>query len=170
MAKSSSPASVRAIKDATASFSSATPRGAKKPAARAAKQAVPPLEDDVDTSFAGFAEMFGEFKIPSGRRMLCSVVTQFIVLGTGVYSGIQIGAVLAVGAMMLTGSSFLSFLAMFVTIALGVYTSLVAAARIGKYIALGEIDDDIKSAKAWISSKWSSVKERFSSNEEMSHV
>jgi hypothetical protein len=166
-------ASIHAIKNATASTKSTTPRMAKKTAqAKAVEQvAPPPLGDDADTSFANFTEMFADFKLPSGRRMAVSVVTQFIVLGTGVYSGVQLGAVLAVGAMVLTGSAFLSFLLGFVTLALGVYTSLIAAARIGKYIALGEIDNDIKTAKAWVSGKWSSVKSHFaSSNEEPSHV
>jgi len=180
MAKSSSPASTRAIKNATASISStksAAPRTVKKTAtAKAVEHVVPPREDDeadVQSAFEKFSDMFDGlgFKIPSGRRMAVSVVTQFLVLGTGIYSGVQLGAVLAVGAMVLTGSAFLSFLLGFVTLALGVYTSLIAAARIGKYIALGEIDNDIKTAKAWVSSKWSSVKSRFaSSNEEMNHV
>lgn len=165
-------ASIHAIKNATASTKSTTPRMAKKPAARAAEQvAPPPLGDDADTSFANFTEMFADFKLPSGRRMLCSVVAQFFVLGTGVYSAVQVGAVLAVGAAVLTGSAFLTFMVGFLTVALGLYTSLIAAARIGKYIALGEIDDDIKTAKAWVSGKWSSVKSHFaSSNEEMNHV
>ena len=176
MAKSSSPASVRAIKDATASIKSTTPRMAKKTAqAKAVEQVAPPVDpidpETANDEFASWQSFMSDFKLPSGRRMLCSVVVQFIVLGTGVYSGVQLGAVLAVGAMVLTGSAFLSFLLGFVTLALGVYTSLIAAARIGKYIALGEIDDDIKTAKAWVSGKWSSVKSHFaSSNEEPSHV
>lgn len=174
-----STASVRAIKNATASISStksAAPRTVKKTAtAKAVEHVVPPREDDeadVQSAFEKFSDMFDGlgFKIPSGRRMAVSVVTQFLVLGTGIYSGFQLGALLAFGAAVMTGSAFLSFLGWFVVVTLSVYTSLIAAARIGKYIALGEIDDDMKRARSWVSGKWNSVKERFSGNEELSHV
>lgn len=175
-----STASVNVIKNATASIRStkpvdAKPRAPKKTAAaQATEHVVPPLEtenDETQSAFESFRGMFEDFKIPSGRRMLVSVVAQFIVLGTGVYSGFQLGALLAFGAAVLTGSAFLSFLGWFVVVMLSVYTSLIAAARIGKYIALGEIDEDMKSAKAWVSSKWASVKERFaSSDEELNHA
>lgn len=175
MAKST--ASVSVIKNATASIKSVRPaarpepKAAKKPTAKAAHQTVAPdadvTEDDVTNSWK---EMFDGFKLPSGRRMAVSVVTQFLVLGTGVYSGFQLGALLAFGAAVLTGSAFLSFLGWFVVVALSFYTSLIAAARVGKYIALGEIDDDIKTARAWVSGKWSALRSKFNSDEELSHV
>ena len=177
---SKSTASVNVIKNATASIKSVRPEPkAKKTAAAQATAKVLTPEHEVtadevtdESAFASFRDMFDGlgFKIPSGRRMAVSVVTQFLVLGTGIYSGFQLGALLAFGAAVMTGSAFLSFLGWFVVVALSVYTSLIAAARIGKYIALGEIDDDMKRARSWVSGKWNSVKERFSGNEEPSHV
>ena len=171
-------ASVNVIKNATASIKStrtAAPRPAKKTAqAKAAEQVVPPAVEDTETTndeFASWQTFMGDFKIPSGRRMLVSVVTQFIVMGTGIYSGFQLGALLAFGAAVLTGSAFLSFLGWFVVVALSMYTSLIAAARVGRYIALGEIDDDIKTAKAWVGTKWSALRDRVrGNNEEMNHA
>lgn len=174
-----SAASVNVIKNATASIKSVRPEPkVKKTAAAQATAKVLTPEHEVTTdevtdesAFASFREMFEDFKIPSGRRMLVSVVAQFIVLGTGIYSGFQLGALLAFGAAVLTGSAFLSFLGWFVVVMLSVYTSLIAAARIGKYIALGEIDEDMKKARGWISGKWASVKERFaSSGEGLNHA
>lgn len=169
-------ASIKTIRNATASIKSVrpepkAPRAAKKPTAKAAQQVVTPeadvTEDDVTNSWK---ELMEGFKLPSGRRMAVSVVTQFLVLGTGVYSGFQLGALLAFGAAVLTGSAFLSFLGWFVVVAVSTYTSLIAAARIGKYIALGEIDDDMKKARAWVSGKWASFKSKFNSDEELAHV
>ena len=175
MAKST--ASVNVIKNATASIRStkpvdAKPRAAKTTTAKAVEQAVPPIDTETtNDEFASWQAFMGDFKIPSGRRMLVSVITQFIVMGTGIYSGFQLGALLAFGAAVLTGSAFLSFLGWFVVVALSAYTSLIAAARVGKYIALGEIDDDIKTAKAWVGTKWSALRDRVrGNNEEMNHA
>lgn len=172
-------ASVNVIKNATASIKSTKPAAqrpepkakakpaAKKPVAQAVEELT--TEDEV---LGSWQELMAGFKLPSGRRMAVSVVTQFLVLGTGIYSGFQLGALLAFGAAVLTGSAFLSFLGWFVVVAISAYTSLIAAARIGKYIALGEIDDDIKTAKAWVGSKWSALRSKFNatSDEELSHV
>lgn len=114
--------------------------------------------------FEQFSNMFSDFKMPSGRRMLCSIVAQLFVLASGLYSGMQVAALLGVGAMVLTGSAFLSFLGWFVGMGLALYASLIAGARVARYIALGEIDNDAKRAKAWFSSKWSGLKERFASD------
>lgn len=181
MAKST--ASVNVIRNATASIRSTKPvdvkpHPAKKTAqAKAAEQVVPPIDpidegpETTNDEFASWQSFMGDFKLPSGRRMAVSVVTQLLVLGTGVYSGFQLGALLAFGAAVLTGSAFLSFLGWFVVVALSAYTSLIAAARIGKYIALGEIDNDIKTAKAWVGTKWSALRDRVrGNNEEMSHA
>lgn len=111
---------------------------------------------------AQFEEMLGDLKLPSGRRMLVSVCAQFTLIGTGIYSGIQIGALLAVGAAVLTGSSFLAFLAMFMSVAIATYTSIVAAARVGKYIALGEIDNDIAKAKLWVGNSFVALRNKLS--------
>lgn len=136
-----STASVRAIKNATASIRSTRPEPkAAKPAAKktvaaeAVEQVVPPTNDvpeSEDEVLGSWRDLMDGFKMPSGRRMAVSVVTQMLVLGTGVYSGFQLGALLAFGAAVLTGSAFLSFLAWFVVTALSVYTSLIAAARVG---------------------------------------
>lgn len=176
MAKSTNTASVNVVKNATASIKStkpaaarpepkATKPAAKKPVAQAVEELSP--EDEV---LGSWKDLMDGMKLPSGRRMAVSVVTQFLVLGTGVYSGFQLGALLAFGAAVLTGSAFLSFLGWFVVVALSFYTSLIAAARVGKYIALGEIDDDMKKARAWVGDKWSALRSKFKADEELAHV
>lgn len=117
-------------------------------------------EEVAHTSFADFQQMFADFKLPSGKRMLVSVVVQFITIASGVYSGFQVASFLSLAAVAFTGSAFLSFVVYFVAAGLAIYASLIASARIGRYIALGEIDHDIKRARSWIGDKFAAVKSR----------
>lgn len=117
-------------------------------------------EEEAHTAFAEFQRMFTEFKLPSGKRMLMSVIVNFITIASGVYSGMQVAAMLSLAAVAFTGSAFLAFVAYFVAVALAIYGSIIAGARIGRYIALGEIDHDIKRARSWISDKFTSIKSR----------
>lgn len=132
-----------------------------------------PVEEQLGTEasyFEQFSTMFGEFKIPSGKRMLCSIVAQLFVISSGVWSGIQVGAYLSLAAMVLTGSGFLAFISWFVAMGVAIYGSLVAGARIARYIALGEVDQDIATARTWIGSKFSSLRAKFSADVEPDHV
>ena len=154
-----------AAKTASAKPTPAKPRAPKTPVAeavvsQAAPESIGADEEVAHSAFEDFSRMFADFKMPSGKRMLCSVVTQFFVIASGTYSGFQVAAMLGLGAVALTGSAFLAFVAYFVAAALGIYASLIAAARIGRYIALGEIDQDVARAKSWISAKFSGLKAR----------
>lgn len=158
------------ITTARASKITAATAGMKRPHTAKTKTAETIEADRPDDSAAyadQFAEMFGEFKIPSGRRMLVSVITQLFIIGTGFYGGMQVGAVLAVLAIVATGSVFLAYMAAFMAMALSLYASLISAARVGRYIALGEIDGDIARAKSWVGDKLSALRSRFG---EVSHA
>ncbi len=153
---------LEAARAAHAAKKAAAPKDAKvKPTA--ATTELPELgaqEEQAHTAWAEFRTMFEDFKLPSGKRMLASVVTQFVIIASGVYSGAQVAAVLSLAAVALTGSAFLAFVAYFVAVALAVYGSLMLSARIGRYIALGEIDQDMARAKSWISDKFSGLRAR----------
>lgn len=174
---SKSTASVNVIKNATASIRSTkpdAPRTTKKTAtAKATEQVTQPvdeLEDNNDRAFFDYAALFEGFKIPSGRRMLTSVVLNFVTVGLTMYCGFSLTGMLLIAAALLTSSSFLAFMISFTGMALSIYAGVILGAKVGKYIALGQIDEDSKRARAWIGDKWSSFKNKFNSNEEFSHV
>lgn len=168
-AKNSAAPSIDKINAATAGLKAA-PATAKVKAS-VSEELHTPVEEQLGTEasyFENFSNMFEGFKIPSGKRMLCSIVAQLFVISSGVWSGIQVGAYLSLAAMVLTGSGFLAFISWFVAIGISIYGSLVAGARIARYIALGEIDKDIATARTWIGSKFSSLRAKFSA--EPDHV
>lgn len=95
-------------------------------------------------------EQFGEFKMPSGRRMIVSVIAQTIVgLGIGYIGGQLIGYAL-VGAALLSGSVLLQWMIWILGMALIAYSTYKVALRVGRYIALGEIDHDFGRARNWV--------------------
>lgn len=142
----------------------AAPRAQSKTAAPRAKVKATVAETEVHSEeqiATSFEELFGSMKLPSGTRMAISVVTQFFVVAVGWFGALQFANLLVAAAMVMTSSMFLLYLIAFMTLALGLYASLMGAARIGKYIALGEIDDDAKRVKSWIGSKFSGIRARF---------
>jgi hypothetical protein len=171
VAAKNSAASIDAIRAATANIKATAPTSKVKKTAP--EELHTPVEEQLGTEasyFENFSNMFEGFKIPSGKRMLCSIVAQLFIISSGVWSGIQVGAYLSLAAMVLTGSGFLAFISWFVAIGISIYGSLVFGARVARYIALGEIDQDISSAKNWIGSKFSSLRARFSADAEPDHV
>lgn len=164
----SNAASIDAIRRATADIPATAKVVNTKPAAKSkATVTGEPLEPGTESAyFEQFANMFEQFKIPSGRRMLVSVVMNFLTAGLTMYVGFSITGMLLLGAAALTTSAFIGFMVSFMGFALSLYAGIILGAKVGKYIALGQIDDDAKRARAWISNKWNSVKERFSSDDD----
>ncbi len=142
----------------------AAPRAKTKTAAPRAKVKATVVETEVRSEeqiATSFEELFGSMKLPSGTRMAISVVTQFFIIAIGWFGALQFANLLVAAAMVMTSSMFLLYLIAFMTLALGLYASLMGAARVGRYIALGEIDDDAKRVKSWIGSKFSGIRARF---------
>ena len=106
------------------------------------------------------ADSMGLEKMPSGKRMLVSTVTQFFVVGAGSYAAAEISASLALVAMTMTSSAFLAYMVMFLTMALAICAALLAGAKVGKYIATGQLDDDAKRAKRWVIEKLSNSRSK----------
>lgn len=114
------------------------------------------INDRIDEYEKLMAESMGYTsaeKLPSGKRMLVSTVTQFIVVGAGSYAAAEVASTLALAAMTMTSSAFLAYMVMFLTAALAICTTLLVGAKIGKYIATGQLDDDAKRAKRWVTQK-----------------
>lgn len=162
--KASNAASIEKIRAATKDI----PATAKVKATVTEEQHTSDDEQLETTSsyFEQMQSMFEQFKIPSGRRMLVSVIMNFLTAGVTMYAGFSLTGMLLMGAALLTSSAFIGFMISFMGFALSLYAGIILGAKVGKYIALGQIDDDAKRARAWISNKWNSVKERFSSDDD----
>jgi len=115
---------------------------------------VPFTEDvhvaDTDTFMAAMRSRFGDFKMPTGRRMITSIIVQLLVaVGIGYLTGILIGYAL-IGAAMLSTAAWMHWVIYILGTLVGLYIGGKACARVGRYIALGEIDHDFGRARNWV--------------------
>lgn len=143
----------RLTAEAVASTKATPAKPQVKTAAKPTVTAEPVVEDtefSTDEFMAALKSRFGNFKIPSGRRMLASIVAQCILgFGIGYVGGLLISYAL-VGAALLTGSVLIQWMVWVLGVALVIYTSYKACLRLGRYIALGEIDHDFARARNWL--------------------
>lgn len=124
---------------------------ARKPAASKAKATVvdTPATDASEFSYAEMMASLG-IEIPSGKQMIAATVTGLATAVLGIYGGVQIAGYVAVGAMLLTGSAFLSFITMTLVAVIAIYSSLIAASRAAAYVASGNLEGDLSRAKNWV--------------------
>jgi hypothetical protein len=87
-------------------------------------------------------------EVPSGKRVLVSLVAGAFAAGVGVYFGSQVAMYLTFGAALLTGSAFLTFMVNFIATALVVFGSLMAGAWVQKGVLTGEWGFDTSALKA----------------------
>lgn len=109
--------------------------------------------------FKAMAEM-GGVEIPTGRQVLVGFAVAFITGFAGAYATSSLASYVAVGALILSGSAFLSLLAMVLTYVIGIYLTLKVSSRVATWVASGTISEDAASAKTWLSDKFSSMKAR----------
>lgn len=83
-------------------------------------------------------------ELPSGRMLIAGTVVQLITAVLGGYSAIQFSGYVALGVLMLSGSSFLSMLIAIIAAAIGIVAALFAASRAGAYVATGGVERDLK--------------------------
>lgn len=136
---------------------------ATRPTKTQTAQAIPEAAHEPEASTAemlrSFAAMAG-VKIPSGRQLLLGLVVAVVTSVAGAYATSAVASYLAVGALMLTGSAFLSLLMMVLTYAVGIYLTLKLSSRLGTWAATASIGDDLSATKNWISDKFSGLKDR----------
>ena len=82
-----------------------------------------------------------------GKYPLAGTVVHLASLSVSGYGVASLAGYVAAGALLLTGSAFLSFCATVITAAIGLYAALKASASIARYVATGEFSVDWTAAK-----------------------
>lgn len=119
----------------------AAKKAATKPVAAKPEPVVaaePELEEEEGLSF--IQSIFG-------KHPLAGTVVHLASLSVTGYGVASLAGYVAAGALLLTGSAFLSFCAMVITAAIGLYAALKASAAITRYVATGEFSVDWTAAK-----------------------
>ena len=107
--------------------------------------------ENTDAKYEDFRSLFEEFgvlKYPLAGAVVNLDVTRF-----GVYGGDVTAAWLGLGALILSGSGFLSMVIAIVSGLVFAIHAFRAGAAAGKYVATGQFEDDYQRAKSWLSSK-----------------
>jgi hypothetical protein len=123
--------------------------------------AAPADSDESSFSYMEFMRSMASqvgLEIPSGKQMLAGSVMSIIVGLTGGYGVATIAGYVFLGAIVLSGSMFLAYLAMILAMIVGVYVVSIAAARAGAYVASGKLETDVVRAKSWVTALFTSAK------------
>lgn len=134
----------------TTPASAAIKSGAKKTAAHARREA------EIHAAAQQLEAEFGVAKVEL-IGLLCGLATS----GALGYAGIQAITYLSVGAAVMTGSAFLSFMIWFIGFAVVAIGAILAGARVQRLIVDGTIDRKLSAARGWVSSKFADTKLTF---------
>lgn len=86
-------------------------------------------------------------ELPSKRRVIVSLIASFIVgAGIGYFGGHLLGMLVA-GALVLTGSAFLSMLVYILGLCLLAYAGFVAGRKVAQYILTSNVDSDLAAVR-----------------------
>ena len=122
-------------------------------AAQAEDVSSKPVVEDTTFSYVEYmrnmAAQFG-VTLPTGREMLAGSIVTMLVGFVGGYAASAIAGYVFIGAVLLTGSMFLAWISMFITLVIGIYMSCIAASRAGAYVANGNLERDVVRAKNWV--------------------
>lgn len=123
-----------------------------------------PIKDERASSAEGFSfsDMLNGFELPSTKRVLVSFIIGVLAGGVTLYMGMQLTAMLAMGAAMLTGSAFIAFLALFMGYALSILATAVIGGKVQSFILSGDIDRTFIAAKSKVTEWLGSAREKAS--------
>ena len=127
--------------------------------------AQPIVEDEAAFSFIEYARSMAAMagvEIPTGRQMLAGTVVTLLVSFAGGYGAGAIAGYVFIGAALLTGSMFLAYLSMIITLVVGVYLAAIAGSRAGAYVATGGLEAHAMKAKNWVTGLIGSSKAKLS--------
>lgn len=118
-----------------------------KPKAKAeAEEDHASMFSSLNFDFRSFCESLG-IAIPSKRRILVATVASIIVGGCIGYFGGQLLGMLVAGALVLTGSAFLSMLVYILGLCLLAYAAFVAGRKVAQYILTSNVDSDLSAVR-----------------------
>lgn len=101
---------------------------------------------NLNFDFRSFCESLG-IAIPSKRRILVATVASIIVGGCIGYFGGQLLGMLVAGALVLTGSAFLSMLVYILGLCVLAYGAFVAGRKVAQYILTSNVDTDLSAVR-----------------------
>lgn len=116
-----------------------------------------PIKDEASFSFSTLAEQLG---LPSGKRVLVSFIVSMLAGAVTAYVLNQVVMALAIGALVLTGSAFITFIVMFMGYALLVLSTVVISGKVQTFILTGEIDRMYESTKTRVTGWLGSAKSK----------
>lgn len=101
---------------------------------------------NLNFDFRSFCGSLG-IAIPSKRRVIVSLIASLIVgIGIGYFGGHLLG-MLTAGALVLTGSAFLSMLVYILGLCLLAYAAFVAGRKVSQYILTSNVDSDLAAVR-----------------------
>ena len=101
--------------------------------------------------FTSFEHLFANIEMP--RRPLAGLIVNIVVAGIGGYCTGILAGYIAVGAAVLTGSAFIAMCMYVLALVVGIIASARAGAMVGRYVAMGQFEDDYQVAKGWVGDK-----------------
>lgn len=93
-----------------------------------------------------------EAQLSDGKRQLAGALVSLTTGFVGGYAAGHIAGIVFVGAVLFTGSMFLAYVGMVLTLIVGIYAALLAASRAGAYVAQGHLERDVSRARGWVTS------------------
>ena len=108
-----------------------------------------------------YESIFDALNLPSAKRILVSLVAGLFAGACTAYLGTSLTAYLAVGAALLTGSAFLTFLCLFVGYALTILASMLLSGKVLTFVLLGEVDRCYKKVSMSVADVFGSFKNKF---------
>lgn len=120
-------------------------------AKRTAAPEAAPVEDrsmfeGLNFDFRSFCESMG-IELPSKTRVLVSLVASVVVASGIAYFGGQLLGMLVAGALVLTGSAFLSLLIYILGLCVLAYGAFVAGRKVAQYILTSNVDSDVAAVR-----------------------
>ena len=103
---------------------------------------------------------FAGVEVPTGRQLIVGFVLSLVMGIAGGYVASSLATYVMVGALMFTGSAFLSLLAMVLVYVIGIYLTWRITSRAAAWVMSGSIESDAAAAKNWVTDKFSGLKAR----------
>lgn len=118
------------------------------------------LDFNAEPTHSAMHELLGDM-VPTTRRGIAGFVVTLLVSVTGGYYAGVLSSYVAVAAFLMSGSTFIAFIAMVLALVATMYASAIVASRAGAYVANGNLERDAVRAKNWTLGLFAGCKAKF---------
>ena len=105
-----------------------------------------------------FTTLMEEMNLPTGRRVVVALLAGIVAAGCVTYVGTSLVGYLVVGAAVLTGSAFLTFMIAFIGYAIAIIASVLVGGKVQDFVLSGKIDKCGGKACAFVAGWFTSAK------------